>query len=157
MRRKDRQVSDPAEIKAILDKCSVCRLGLSENNLPYVVPLTFGYELSGNQLTLFFHCANEGRKLDMIKANPHACFEMDCGNELINGTTACTYSMAYESIIGNGTVQFVNDTPDKIYGLSRIMSNVTGKDKFEYSEDMVNRVTILKITTDDFTGKRHAK
>ena len=153
MRRMDRQVNDLGEIKAIIDKCTVCRLGLSENNIPYIVPLSFGYELNDDQLTLYFHCACEGRKLDIIKDNPNACFEMDCEHELIRGETACSYSLEYESVIGNGVVQSVDDTQGKIYALSKIMNRMTGEKGFHFAEDMVELVTILKITTRNFTGK----
>jgi len=59
MRRKDKQINDIAAIEDILSKASVCRLGLCENNQPYVVPLCFGYKDNA----LYFHCAMEGKKL----------------------------------------------------------------------------------------------
>lgn len=44
MRRKDREVTDVTRITAIMDQCDSCRLGLCEDNVPYIVPLCFGYE-----------------------------------------------------------------------------------------------------------------
>ncbi len=115
MRRKDREVSDKKEIIAIINRCDLCRLALAENNQPYIVPMNFGYSFENEQLIIYFHGAHAGKKLDIIRQNPNACFEMDCSTELIKGKQACDYSMAYESVIGNGVIEFISDKTDKIY------------------------------------------
>jgi nitroimidazol reductase NimA-like FMN-containing flavoprotein (pyridoxamine 5'-phosphate oxidase superfamily) len=65
MRRKDKEIKDIAAIKGILSKALVCRLGLCEENRPYVVPLCFGYKNNA----LSFHCVRQGKKLDIIQKN----------------------------------------------------------------------------------------
>ncbi len=72
MRRTDREVKDTAEIMKIIEKCDVCRLGLSDGNVPYVVPMNYGYEYSDGKLTLYFHGAKEGKKLQIIQNNASA-------------------------------------------------------------------------------------
>lgn len=47
MRRKDRQVTDPEKIDSIIAQCRCCRLGFSDGEQVYVVPLSFGYENTG--------------------------------------------------------------------------------------------------------------
>ncbi len=155
MRRNDREVTDLFELEQIIKSCSVCRLGLSQNNIPYVVPLNFGYELSGGRLTLFFHSAKEGTKLDIIKGNPNVCFEMDCGHELVAGKTACSCTMKYESVIGSGKIELVDDVQDRKYALSKIMEKYTGKMCSEFEEAVMNHVAVLKVNVSVFTGKRH--
>ena len=70
MRRKDKEITDTAIIEEILSKATVCRLGLCEENQPYVVPLCFGYEDNA----LYFHCANHGKKLVILRKNNNVCF-----------------------------------------------------------------------------------
>jgi len=41
MRRKDREIIGIGEKLKIIAKCKICRLGLCENNYPYIVPLNF--------------------------------------------------------------------------------------------------------------------
>jgi nitroimidazol reductase NimA-like FMN-containing flavoprotein (pyridoxamine 5'-phosphate oxidase superfamily) len=55
MRRTEKEIGR-AEIDAIIRRSQVCRLGLSDQGEPYVVPLCFGYDgqalienLTGNQ------------------------------------------------------------------------------------------------------------
>lgn len=102
MRRTDRQVKDFSEICAILDKCQVMRLGLCDGQRPYVVPVNFGYEVRQGQIWLYFHCANQGRKLDMLKRNPSVCFEMDCEHDLVLDPTPCACGYRFASVIGEG-------------------------------------------------------
>ena len=58
MRRKDREITDRAEIEAILNEAMVCRIGLADGGEPYVVPLSFGYEDG----SVYIHSAPEASK-----------------------------------------------------------------------------------------------
>jgi uncharacterized protein len=158
VRRSDREVSEIRELGSIIEKCDVCRLGMAVNNLPYIVPMNFGFEIDEEGcLWLYFHGAKEGRKIDVLQTNPNVCFEMDCGHELITGSDGCSYSFAYESIIGNGRAEFVENSADKIYALSKIMEKAAGVKGIPLNENMVKNVAVIKIKSTDFTGKRRAK
>ena len=78
MRRKDREVKDYPEIIKIIDACDCCRLGFVDDKEAYIVPLNFGYETNGSDLTLYFHSANEGRKIDLVSKQERVAFELDC-------------------------------------------------------------------------------
>ncbi len=43
MRRKDKEIKDIGEIEFIINKSKVCRIALSDNDSPYIVPVCFGY------------------------------------------------------------------------------------------------------------------
>ena len=83
MRRKEREVTDIKEIREVLDSCKVCRLGIADEGGAYIVPLNYGYRLEDGVLTLYFHGAKEGKKLDLIRKNPEVGFEMDGRHELM--------------------------------------------------------------------------
>ena len=38
MRRKDRKVTNPEEIRKVLEECKVCRLGMTDGEKIYIVP-----------------------------------------------------------------------------------------------------------------------
>lgn len=155
MRRKDRQVTNMDEIVSIIGKCEVCRLGLVDGGKPYVVPMNFGFEVQGTSLTLYFHCAKEGRKIDILRADPSVCFEMDCGHALVEGTNACNYGYRYESVIGNGKAEIVEEYDEKVRSLNKIMEKYAGTGDFSFSPNETASVTIIKIQTDDYTAKRN--
>ena len=79
MRRTDRQVADEAGIRAILDRCQICRLALWDEEGPYIVPMSYGYRWDEGGLKLYFHCAGEGRKLDALRRDPPCRLRDGCG------------------------------------------------------------------------------
>lgn len=156
MRRFDREVSELKEILEIINKCDACRIAFSDNNIPYIVPMNFGFKINDESLTLYLHCANEGKKINILKKNPNVCFEMDCSHELITASIACGHSMNYESIIGNSIAEFVKDNEEKKEALNLLMKKYTKKDNYTFDEKMLSRVTVLKLNSFDFTAKRRA-
>ena len=154
MRRKDREVSDINDLLSIVEECRICHLGLLDDKGMYIVPLNYGFEYINQNLVLYFHSAQVGRKIDAIKQNPNVCIEMDCDHRLIEGDLACDYSFGFKSIIGNGKASIINDYDEKIKGLSLLMKHETQKE-FEFDEKMVHRVSVIKVVLDEFTGKYH--
>ncbi len=70
MKRKEKAVTDIKAIEEIISKAKVCRLAMSLDDQPYLVPLNFGYK----NKTLYFHCANTGLKLDILKKESQSMF-----------------------------------------------------------------------------------
>lgn len=153
MRRKDRLIENLPEIEEIIKKSDVCRIAMVDGDLPYIVTMNFGYK-AGNPACLFFHCANEGRKLDIIKKNNTVCFQMDIDHELITADKACGYTMNFKSIVGYGKMMMVEKVEEKIEGLNYIMKQYTGKDAFDYQNKMLTATTILKLEVDSISAKR---
>lgn len=153
MRRVEREITDIAQIERILSQEQVCRLALMDEEYPYIIPMIFGYDLDGDRLELYFHTAAKGRKLDIIKANNRAAFEIDRLLGIQAGDTACSYTAHYECITGTGTIDIINGI-DKITGLNRITHKyINSPTEGKFSEQMLNNVVILKLTADEFSCK----
>ena len=73
MRRKDKEIKDKAEIESIIKRATVCRIGLSENNVAYIVPMNFGYKDN----SLYFHSAPMGKKIEIIKGFDNTLWLID--------------------------------------------------------------------------------
>lgn len=157
MRRKDREITDIAEIKNIIDGCKVCHLAMSDGDTPYVVPMNFGYELEKESLTLYFHCAFEGRKLDILKKNPCVCFEMCREDERVfSEKNLCGSGCYYASVIGNGRAAAVTDTEEKKKALSLLMRHVLDAEAV-FTKEQADSVCVIKITVLDVTAKKKAE
>jgi len=155
MRRKDKKITDINEKINVIKKCKVCRIGLSENNMPYIVPLNYGYVFEDDKLTLFFHGAKEGKKIDIIANNNNACFEIDCDTKLIEADKACNYGYAFKSIIGFGKIIILENTDEKINGLNKIMKHQTEKETvYTFTHDDLKNVCVYKMIVEEFTGKQ---
>src|SRR5215469_1741142 len=125
MRRKDKEIIDINEKLEIIKKCKICRLGLSENNIPYIVPINYGYSYKNGILTLYFHSTIEGKKIDILKNNNNACFEIDCDTKLIENEVPCKHGYEFKSIIGFGKIKFLENYDEKINGLNYLMKQQT--------------------------------
>lgn len=152
MRRIERAL-DKAGILKVLDTCKVLRLGMCQEQQPYIVPLNYGYEMAGSSLILYCHCANEGKKLDILRQNSNVCFEMDCNGRLKDGEEACSHSYFYASVIGNGIVEFLEEAEEKRKALAVLMRHMTGKDFSFFSKAALASVTVMRIQSDHYSGK----
>lgn len=156
MRRKDREVLDLQDIRLILDTCKVCRIGIQDDDGIYVVPLNFGYVCSETgRLELYFHSAPVGRKIDLLKAHPNVGFELDCNHELIVADMPCKYGYRFASIIGTGTVDFLENPAEKMAALQVLMKHQSGKE-FAFDATMVQSVSVLRLMVSQYSCKQRA-
>ena len=152
MTRRERQVTDINEIIKILDNSKVLHLGLVDGDEPYVVPMNYGYTYENEKLTIWLHCARQGRKLDIMKVNPKVFFEMEYGITPFEGEVACKYGITYSSIMGRGVATIIEDVETKKIALSSLMKTQTGKD-FEFEDRMAEVVGVVKIDVLEYTAK----
>ena len=145
MRRKDREVADLEGQLAILKQCPVCRVAINDpaSGVPYAGP---------QSLTLYFHCAPVGTKLDLLRADPNVSFEADCPGTVSGGATSCTSGMNYQSVIGRGTVRFV-ESGEKLTALQALMQHYHCPN-LPFEPEMVEHNTVLSLDVAAMTGKR---
>lgn len=149
MRRKDKQISDTSDISSIIEKATVCRLGMVSGEKPYIVPLCFGFRDN----VLYFHSALKGRKVDCIRSNPNVCFEFDLIAEPQESDEPCSWGMRYQSVIGFGRAVFVENSDEKCKALNIIMAQYSDKE-FDFSEDKLKATAVIKVAVESMTGKQ---
>ena len=152
MTKREFRITDESQILEILGKSKVLHLGLAVDNEPYVVPMNYGYTLDAGKLVLYLHSAVQGKKLDMIRANPSVFFEMDCDRMPFEGKVPCQYGLVYSSVMGRGTARIVEDTEEKKKAMSLLMKTQTGKD-FEFNDRLVSIVSVIRIDVSEYTAK----
>ncbi len=149
MRRKEKQIHDPAVIESIIRRSLVCRLAMTDGSQPYVVPISFGFR----DRCLYFHSAGDGKKIELLRKNPKICFEFDCDLNLKKSDRPCRWSMKFKSVVGFGTVRFIEDPAQKKEALSVILAHYAGE-RFELPEEEMQRVTVFCVKIDQMTGKQ---
>jgi hypothetical protein len=152
MRRKEREIADPEAVDAIINRCDVCRIALADGNLPYIVAMNFGYR-RGEPSVIYFHCANSGKKLDIISRNNNTCFQFDTDHNMVSGARACDFTMKYSSVVGFGKITVVNSPAEREDGLNIIMKQYTGSDNHTFNPGTMDRTTILRVDISEITGK----
>ena len=152
MTKRERQVTDPEQIRHILDTGRVLHLGLSVNDEPYVVPMNYGYTMEDGNLVMYLHSAIRGKKLDMIRANSKVFFEIDCDRMPFEGKLPCQYGLVYSSVMGRGTARIIEDVEEKKQAMSLLMKTQTGKD-FTFEDRLVSIVAVIRIDVAEYTAK----
>lgn len=148
MRRKEKAVTDPKAIEAIIHGAMVCRMAMCDQSEPYVVPLCFGYR----EGVFFFHSAAKGRKLDILNVNPHVCIELESDITLQPGATPCKWGMGFNSVIAFGTARRITDPADKRDALDTIMNHY-GSGPWTYSAKVLDATVVIRVDVDHMTAK----
>jgi nitroimidazol reductase NimA-like FMN-containing flavoprotein (pyridoxamine 5'-phosphate oxidase superfamily) len=145
MRRADRLVTDRAAIDDVLRCADVLHLAMAGVGGPYVVPVNFGYD--GERI--WIHCAEEGRKLDLLAEDPRVCFEACVDVRIVPGKR-CGWGARFRSVVGFGTATLVDDPAEKARGLGVLIEHYSGRPDvvpLEKADDVaVLRIDILSIT-----------
>ena len=83
------------------------------------------------------------------------CVEVDSLLEIHTGPSACDdWTSYYESVIGSGTAEIVEDRPTKLRGLLAIMRKYSGRDDWEFDDESVDSTAVVRVRIDSLTGKR---
>lgn len=150
MRRSDREITDFSEIIRVMEQCDVCRLAMHDE-YPYILPLNFGMEVEGRQITLYFHSAKAGKKFELLVRDDRVSFEMDRGHQLALDESNGNCTMGYESVMGRGRLEIV-EGEEKQKGLELLMAHYRQKD-FPYNKAVVPQTAVLRLTVEEITGK----
>ena len=152
MTKRELQITDEGQIRAILDAAKVLHLGMCADNEPYVVPMNYGYTLEDGRLVFYLHSAVLGKKLEMLRANPRVFVELDCDRKPFEGEKPCQYGLSYSSLMGRGTARIIEDVEEKMQAMTALMKTQTQKD-FEFNERLVSIVAVIRIDVAEFTAK----
>lgn len=153
MRRKDREIHNKIEIFDILNRCDTIRIGMHGSQYPYVVPVSFGMEVVNDKAVIYFHCAQQGMKVDLLRANPCVCVEGDIFIRVEK--TAHDFTTRYESVIGFGECQIITDSDEMKHGLKVLLAHY-GYQEYPLDRCMgMGHLLVGKIVLDKITGKRN--
>lgn len=155
MRRSDREVTEFAEIVAIMEKCDVCRLALHDEDYPYILPLNFGMTVKDGKIELYFHGALEGTKYALMERDNRAAFEMDRGHELLMETERKNCTMLYESVIGQGHIEMIPD--EEKYDALYILMKHYHQEEFPINRAVMPHTKVFKLVVEKVTGKIRAR
>ncbi|MBZ3695440.1 MULTISPECIES: pyridoxamine 5'-phosphate oxidase family protein [Phyllobacterium] len=87
------------EIKSLLQRVTLGRLACSKDNQPYIVPLSFSYDVA-----FLYALTTAGTKVDWMRSNPKVCVEFD---EIVATNN-------WHSVIVNGLYEELTDAPEHI-------------------------------------------
>ena len=150
MRRKDKEIKDQEIIENVIKNSEVCRLGMAKDNVPYVIPISFGYDGEA----IYFHTAVKGKKIDYFEANNRVCFEFEHGVKLMpDDDTPCEWSFSFQSVIGYGRISEMLTDEEKINGLNYIIQQYSDRG-WDFSDARLDNLRVWKIEIEEISGKQ---
>ncbi|AGN17041.1 pyridoxamine 5'-phosphate oxidase family protein [Methanobrevibacter sp. AbM4] len=154
MRRKNREVKDLKTIIEIIGRATTVRLGINDKEYPYIVPLSFGYELDGEDIIIYFHGAKKGYKNDLMRKNNKVFVELDNFIEYQLGNNDPT--TIYQSVMAQGKVEIIEDFDTKVKALQLLLDHCN-LGKLNKSEQYINATNVGKIKLENITCKTNDK
>lgn len=151
MRKANREITKFSELAALLERCDTIRIGITDDDAPYIVPVSFGYEAADGRIAVYFHGAVAGRKFELLKKHPRVCVEADvCNGFVDNGSDGVTCD--FESLIGWGNAELLGgEEAEK--GLRLLMEHC-GMGGYVCGADAMPITAVHRVVLDNLTGKR---
>jgi nitroimidazol reductase NimA-like FMN-containing flavoprotein (pyridoxamine 5'-phosphate oxidase superfamily) len=151
VRRTDREITDPEEMRQVLKTTKYVTVAFSRDNEPYLVSLSHGYDEQRN--CIYFHCAPEGKKLVFAEANNRVWGQavLDYGV-----TDECDY--AYTSVHFSGTLSLISDLSEKQRAMRVLVyqtSNTPEEKLAKVKPEKLAKTTMGRIDIAYMSGKKH--
>lgn len=155
MRRTEEEINDPKELERILLGQRIATIAMCRDNEPYLVALSYGYDPESR--SIYFHCATSGKKLDLMRANPHVWGQVLEDGGYVAGQ--CDHR--FRSVHFWGTAEMVVGAEKKRAALSFLIDKYeSGYVKMEerlVSDAKLDEMTVIRIRLEGMSGKLHPK
>lgn len=155
MRRSDRQ-QDRTFCLEVMDRCSHGVVAIStEEAAPYCLPLS----LVRVKNSLYFHCAREGRKVNLLQRYPQVCVTFVDQDTPVFVEPAM-YSTYYRSVIATGTAYEVTDEGEKAAALRALCAKVLPQSMAAFDQAIAHSMAVTavwRIDLEEISGKAKLK
>ena len=147
---------DAAWALEVMDKAPYITVSMTDGEgMPYAVPLSLART---DEQTFYFHCALEGKKLDILQTNPNVCLTAVTKCKPTVGPKDGSFTLEFKSAIAFGRAELVTDDTEKREALRAICLRFLPHhmEAFDAAvERSMSRTAIVRITlTEPLVGKR---
>ncbi|KQX45439.1 pyridoxamine 5'-phosphate oxidase family protein [Paenibacillus sp. Root444D2] len=158
LRNVKRSSTDADKIQHFLKQAQIGFLGLSSEDVPYVIPLNFSWLNNA----IYFHGAEEGRKITYIKQNPRACFTISENYGTITSPIPAKTDTAFMSIIIEGNLERVTDLDEATAAMQVMLDKYVpgyydrplGRSHLDrYVSPLGSKTAIFKLSAESLTAK----
>ncbi len=154
MRREQREIKDINLIADLINNTNTIRIGINDTPFPYVVPVSFGYEIIDSKITFYFHGAKIGKKAELLASNQYVCIEGDIFNRYMD--TIRSVTCLYESFIGYGKCELLENEKAIIHGLQLILDHC-GYCNHKIDSKYLPATNVYKVQLQSITAKHRTK
>jgi nitroimidazol reductase NimA-like FMN-containing flavoprotein (pyridoxamine 5'-phosphate oxidase superfamily) len=152
MQKSERQITNPNIISEILTNGKYTTIALCNDNEPYIITLSYGYDLKQN--CLYFHTAKQGAKFHFLDNNSVVCGTIieDLGYK----DHQCSH--AYRSVVFWGNLIIIEDLEEKRHAFDILFTHLEKnpsalRNKFLGNNEIFSNMCIMRLDIQDITGK----
>jgi uncharacterized protein len=149
MRRPENEVLDPAWCRAVLEDAPYLVLALNDGGTPYGVPLCVALA----EGSIYVHMA-EGRKLDLLRADPRAGFVAVADAVVVPGETVCATGMRSRSVAGTGRCVVVSDPAERRSAFDAFARKYAGTVPAGYPGAVLAATVVVRLDPVSLSGRR---
>jgi len=143
MRRSEREVTELEFMHRVLIDAGEIYIALNADGAPYVFPVNHVFY----EGCIYFHCAPEGRKLELLAGDPRVGFSTAVDIR-VEGTTT-----RFRSVCGTGEAEIVEDPVLKDQVLRELAARYNAPCVFPVSPQKFGYTRIVRIRIETMTGK----
>lgn len=154
MRRKDRERGQEFAY-GVIDRCQYGVMALAGEE-PYCVPLSF--VRVGDDL--YFHCALQGRKLDLLRADSRVCVSFVTDTQPHYIADELNYTTFFRSAVVTGRAFEVTDTQEKTEALRALCQKLFPGDMAGFEKAAARSLSVTGVWgvhIDQAVGKEKAR
>lgn len=149
MRRTDKERTEPGFMERVLRETDIISVAFAPEQpgeAPYV--LLVNHVL--HEGSIYFHCAQTGRKLECLKNNPMVGFTAAAGVEIMRAEA----TTRYRSVCGTARASFVEDAGLKREALEALARRFRTECMTPTPEKAMATVTLVRLDIQEMTGKQ---
>ena len=150
---KKRECNEEEFFDEVFSAADDLALAMNAGDFPYVIPVNFAQERANGARRIYIHCAPEGRKLDLLRADGRVAFMLHAGVE-IDREHATTI---YTCLCGTGRTVIVENAEEKGHALDAIAARYQARCHVPARPGDIARVAILRIDVESLSGKRRPR
>ena len=152
-RHPDKAITNPAELSEVVAGQKFLTLALCAENRPYLVTISHAFDAERN--CFYFHCSPVGRKMDLIRANPHVY-----GQVLEDrGYKAGECDHTYRTVQFDGVAEVVTDPGEKLAALRQLIEFLETDPGPVKERNLktarLDSVAIVRVTVTGWSGKKN--
>lgn len=155
IRRKDKTIGSADEMFQVLQEQPYMTIAMCSGEEPYLVTVNHAYDRRRN--SLYFHCAPEGRKVEMLRANPRVWGQVLEDRGYVEGE--CDYD--YRCVEFEGQAVLVSDAEEKRRALEMLVEKLESHPdeakKKHITDSSVKKVAVFRIDISSMTGKKRTR
>jgi len=152
IRRKDKEITDPEQMKKLLKTTKYVTLAMVKDGEPYLVALSHAYDEAEH--CIYIHSASEGKKLEYLHANPVVWGQAMQDHGYHKGECSHLYS----SVMFKGRVEFIEDVEEKRRAFKAMILQLEPEPESIMDETLKSKgiptTVVAKINIEYMSGKK---